>query len=172
MNKRYIDSLNQEQRAAWSFQVFIRLWLSGMCRSQAAQKWPVAQLAVLFEITQAHLFTDQAHTQTTLIRELGLTRQMVSRYVLALEEMGLIRQVVSKTDARTHYLQPANYSFVRDAMTRIARRFGEQWLHGWEQLDKAEGANWYVPMSECCDKNAMTQIELFKNLGTRDPVSA
>ena len=72
MDDSYITGLSREERAAWGFQVFIRLWLSGMCQSQAAQNWTISQIAILFEVTQGHLFREEAHTATSLSNELNL----------------------------------------------------------------------------------------------------
>ena len=164
MNHRYIDNLSQEQRATWGFQIFIRLWLSGMCRSQAAQDWTLSEIAVIFEVTQAYLFADEPHTQVSLARELGLSRQMISRHVRRLARLGVLRQEESPTDARSKCLYPADYFFARDAMATIAKRFARDWYHGWEQLDKAKGAAWYVPMSQCKDTTAKREIEQFREM--------
>ena len=93
MDQKYIDSLTKEQRAAWGVQIFIRLWLSGMCQSQAAQNWTIAQIAILFEVSQAHLFREEPHTATSLSKELNLPIQTVSRTVRDLQKMGLVVQL-------------------------------------------------------------------------------
>jgi 2C-methyl-D-erythritol 2,4-cyclodiphosphate synthase len=97
MDENYIDSLTKEQRAAWGVQIFIRLWLSGMCQSQAAQNWTIAQIAILFEVTQAHLFREESHTATSLSKELNLPIQTVSRTVRDLQKMGLVAQQEAKS---------------------------------------------------------------------------
>ena len=162
MDENYIDSLTKEQRAAWGVQIFIRLWLSGMCQSQAAQNWTIAQLAILFEVTQAHLFREESHTATSLSKELNLPMQTVSRTVRDLQKMGLVAQQEASDDARKKYLYPSNDYFTRDAMATIAQNFGSQWYHGWETLDKANGAAWYFPMSKCSDTTAKKEIKQFR----------
>ncbi|MFQ5634686.1 MAG: MarR family winged helix-turn-helix transcriptional regulator [Gammaproteobacteria bacterium] len=168
MDENYINGLTKEQRAAWGVQILIRLWLSGMCRSQAAQNWTIAQIAILFEVTQAHLFREESHTATSLSKELNLPIQTVSRSVRDLRRMGLISQREASDDARKKYLVPADYGFARDAMEDIIRNFGSQWYHGWDELDKANGACWYFPMSECSDNAAQEEIQQFKRLATGD----
>ena len=162
MDKDYIQGLSREQRVTWGIQIFIRLWLSGMCRSQAAQNWTIAQLAILFEVTQAYHFRDEPHTATSLSKELSLPMQTVSRTVRELMKIGLVSQETDASDARKKYIRPTNDFFVRDAMAAIAHNFGSQWYHGWEQLDKAHGATWYYPMSECKDSTAREQIKQFE----------
>ena len=164
MNKRYIESLSQEQRATWGFLIFIRLWLSGMCRSEVAQNWTLSELAVIFEVTQAYLFADEPHTHSTLAEELGLPRQMISRNVRRLARRGVVRQEESATDARAKHVYPVDYFFARDAMSTIAKRFARDWFHNWEQLDKAHGASWYLPMSECDDRTADKEIARFREI--------
>ena len=162
MNENYIDSLTKEQRAAWGVQIFIRLWLSGMCRSQAAQNWTIAQIAILFEVTQAHLFREESHTATSLSKELNLPIQTVSRTVRDLQKIGLVAQQEASDDARKKYLYPSNEFFGRDAMASIIHDFSNQWYHGWDTLDKADGAAWYFPMSKCSDSTAQEEIKQFK----------
>ena len=164
MNQRYIDNLTQEQRATWGIQIFIRLWLSGMCRSQVSQKWTLSEIAVVFEVTQAYLFANEPHTQISLAQELGLAKQTVSRNVRRLVRLGVLRQEEAPDDARSKRLIPVDYFFARDAMATIAKRFGRDWFHGWEQLDKAKGADWYVSMAGCRDKTAKTEIERLRAL--------
>ena len=72
MDEKYIDSLTKKQRAAWGVQIFIRLWLSGMCQSQAAQNWTIAQLAILFEVTQAQ-WSSSKFTRTLSTSALALS---------------------------------------------------------------------------------------------------
>lgn len=164
MDKKYISKLSQSERAAWGIQIFMRLWLSGMCRSQAAQSWTIAQIAILLEVTQAHLFRDEPHTSTSLSKELKLPLQTVSRTVLDLISVGLVKQKADKKDGRKKYLYPTKNFFARDAMPRIAEKFATQWYHGWENLDKANGAAWYFPMSNCSDTTAIKEIKLFREL--------
>lgn len=166
MDENYIESLTKEQRAAWGVQIFIRLWLSGMCQSRAAQNWTIAELAILFEITQAHVFREESHTATSLSKELNLPIQTVSRTVRDLQKTGLVKQQEASNDARKKYLFPSNYHFARDAMVTIAQNFGKQWYHGWETLDKADGAAWYCPMSVCSDTTAKKQIKQFKEFAS------
>lgn len=168
MDEKYINSLDQEQRASWGIQIFIRLWFSGMCQSQAAQNWTIAQLAILFEVTQAHLFREDPHTATSLSKELNMPMQTVSRNVRDLQKMGLIKQLESSDDARKKYLYPCNKFFARDAMGGIVRDFGTQWYHGWETLDKANGADWYYPMSNCSNVIAKEEIRQFRALSKND----
>ena len=168
MDQNYIETLSQEERASWGIPIFIRLWLSGMCQSQAAQNWTIAQLAILFEVTQAHLFRDQPHTATSLSKELNMPIQTVSRSVRDLQKMGLVIQKEAADDARKKYLHPQNDDFVRDAMSMIAKNFCSQWYHGWHALDKAHGAQWYFPMSHCSDETAAREIAEFKTLAKRD----
>ncbi len=47
-------------------------------------------------------------------------------------------------------------------MATIAQTFGRQWYHGWETLDKANGAAWYFPMSKCSDTTAKKEIKQFR----------
>ena len=162
MDQKYIDSLTKEQRATWGVQIFIRLWLSGMCQSQAAQNWTIAQLAILFEVTQAHLFREEPHTATSLSKELNLPIQTVSRTVRDLQKMGLVVQQEASDDARKKYLCPSKDFFGRDAMESIISNFSSQWYHGWETLDKANGAAWYFPMSKCSDTTAKKEIKRFR----------
>ena len=162
MDQKYIDSLTKEQRAAWGVQIFIRLWLSGMCQSQSAQNWTIAQIAILFEVTQAHLFRDEPHTATSLSKELNLPIQTVSRTVRDLQKMGLVVQQEAADDARKKYLCPSKDFFGRDAMQSIISNFSSQWYHGWETLDKANGAAWYFPMSKCSDTTAKKEIKRFR----------
>ena len=164
MHERYIENLSQEQRAAWAFPIFIRLWLSGMCRSGRVAEWTISELAVIFEITQAFLFADKPHTQNSLVRELGLTKQTVTRQVLKFEERGIIRQETSSEDARCKYLYPADFFFTRDAMTKIAGQFAGEWLHGFEHLDKARNARWYPRMDNCSNQTAKRCTEKFEEL--------
>ena len=168
MDENYIESLSQEQRAAWGVQIFIRLWLSGMCQSQATQNWTIAQLAILFEVTQAHLFREESHTATSLSKELNMPIQTVSRNVRDLQKMGLIKQQESSDDARIKYLHPCNDFFAQDAMGSIVQNFSNQWYHGWETLDKANGAEWYFPMSKCPDTIAKKEIKKFRELAKVD----
>ncbi|MDJ0929235.1 MAG: helix-turn-helix domain-containing protein [Gammaproteobacteria bacterium] len=168
MDESYIAGLSREERAAWGFQVFIRLWLSGMCQSQAAQNWTIAQIAILFEVTQGHLFREEAHTATSLSNELNLPIQTVSRTVRELQKMGLIKQQEASEDARKKYLYPSNVFFARDAMGTIIQNFGREWFHGWDQLDKAHGAEWYRPMSQCSDSVAREEIRQFKGVTKAD----
>ena len=162
MDETYVNNLSQEQRSAWGIQIFIRLWLSGMCQSQAAQNWTIAQLAILFEVTQAHLFREESHTATSLSKELNMPLQTVSRNVRDLQKMGLIKQQESSDDARKKYLHPCNEFFARDAMGSIIQHFGSEWYHGWENLDKADGAEWYFPMSNCSNATAQEEIRQFR----------
>lgn len=164
MNKRYINSLTQEDRAAWGFQVFIRMWLSGMCQSGAVRTWTIPELAIIFEITQADLFTNTPHTQMSLRKELGLTKPTISRIVIELEERRIIKQVPSKDDARAKTLHPVNQFFVRDAMADIAKDFARNWYDGWEGLDKAENSPWYMRMSNCTNDTASKEIRQFRKL--------
>ena len=168
MDEKYKDSLTKKQRAAWGVQIFIRLWLSGMCQSQATQNWTIAQLAILFEVTQAHLFREESHTATSLSKELNLPMQTVSRTVRDLQKMGLVKQQEASDDARKKYLRPANVFFGRDAMENIIHNFSSQWYHGWDTLDKANGADWYFPMSKCSDTTAKKQIKQFKKFAKGD----
>ena len=168
MDDSYINSLNKEQRAAWGVQILIRLWLSGMCQSQVAQNWTIAQIAILFEVTQGHLFREESHTATSLSKELHLSIQTVSRTVRDLLKMGLIKQQEASEDARKKYLIPSNDFFARDAMESIIHNFSSQWYHGWDTLDKANGAHWYFPMSECSDGAAQEQIRQFKDFTKGD----
>ena len=168
MDENYIDSLTKEQRAAWGVQIFIRLWLSGMCQSQAAQNWTIAQIAILFEVTQAHLFREESHTATSLSKELNLPIQTVSRTVRDLQKMGLVKQREASDDARKKYLCPSNDFFGRDAMENIIHNFSSRWYHDWDTLDKANGADWYFPMSECSDTTAKKQIKQFRKFANGD----
>lgn len=168
MDKNYIDDLNQEQRSAWGIQIFIRLWLSGMCQSQAAQNWTIAQLAILFEVTQAHLFRDQPHTATSISKELNMPLQTVSRNVRDLQKMGLIKQLEASNDARKKFLHPSNEFFARDAMGSIFQHFSSEWYHGWEKLDKANGAEWYFPMSSCTNAVAKEEVRQFREFSKED----
>lgn len=164
MDQKYIDNLSQAQRAGWGFQIFIRLWFSGMCQSQAAQNWTIGQLAILFEVTQAHLFRAEPHTATSIAKELNMPIQTVSRNVRDLQKMGLIVQKENKDDARQKWLCPSQNYFVIDGMAEIIQDFGSQWYHGWDGLDKANGADWYFPMSTCSSPPAQKEIKLFKEL--------
>jgi len=164
MDENYIDHLSQDERAVWGIQIFIRLWLSGMCQSQAAQNWTIAELAILFEVTQAHLFREDAHTATSLSKELNMPLQTVSRNVRDLQKMGLIKQQESPDDARKKYLLPSNDFFARDAMCKIAQHFCSEWYYGWESLDKAKGADWYFPMSKCNNITARQEIKQFREI--------
>lgn len=164
MDEKYIDSLNQKQRASWGIQIFIRLWLTGMCQSQAAQNWTIAQLAILFEVTQAHLFRGEPHTATSLSKELNMPLQTVSRNARELQKMKLITQREASDDARKKYLHPCDDFFSRDAMAGILHRFSSQWYHGWDDLDKAHGADWYFPMSKCTSKTAQEEIRQFREV--------
>jgi predicted transcriptional regulator len=140
----------------------MRLWLSGMCRSQAAQSWTIAQITILLEVTQAHLFRDKPHTSTSLAKELNLPLQTVSRTVLDLINVGLVKQKTDENDGRKKYIHPTKNFFARDAMPKIAENFASQWYYGWGNLDKAKGANWYFPMSKCSDPTAKIEIKQFK----------
>lgn len=162
MDKNYTNNLTQSQRAAWGFQIFMRLWVSGMCRSKASQSWTISQIAILLEVTQAHLFRDEPHTVTSLLTELKLPLQTVARTVLDLIDIGLIKRKTDPKDARRKYLYPTKNFFLRDAMPKIAENFASQWYHGWENLDKAGGADWYFPMSECSDTTAKKEIKQFR----------
>ena len=164
MDNKYIESLTQSERAGWGIQVFIRLWMSGMCRSQAAQNWTIAQIAILLEVTQAYLFREEAHTATSLSKELRLPMQTVSRTVRDLQKMGLLSQQEADNDARKKFLCPADDFFDRDGMANTIQEFASSWFHGWDQLDKARGAEWFIPMSECSTESAQKQIKQFKNL--------
>lgn len=166
MNKRYIENLSQEQRATWGILIFIRLWLAGMCRSEVSQNWTISEIAVIFEVTQAYLFADEPHTHSTLAEELALPKQMISRNVRRLVRLGVLRQEESTTDARKKCIYPADYFFARDGMATIAKRFAREWFHGWEQLDKAAGADWYVRMSQCTDPTANKEIAQFQDMAT------
>ena len=168
MDENYINSLSREQRKSWGIQTFIRLWLSGMCQSQAAQNWTIAQLAILFEVTQAHLFREASHTATSLSKELNMPLQTVSRNVRELQKMGLIKQRESSDDARKKYLHPSNDFFARDAMGSIIQHFGSEWFHGWDGLDKSNGADWYFPMSKCTNITAKEEIRQFREFSIAD----
>lgn len=168
MDQQYIDDLGKEKRVAWGLPIFIRLWLSGLCQSQAAQSWTIAQLAIVFEVTQAYLFREEPHTATSLARELKLPIQTVSRTVRDLRKMGLITQIEASDDARKKILQPAHESFERDAMVSLAHSFCSQWFHGWDELDKARGAEWYFPMSRCSNNVAKKGIDEFKLLAKNE----
>jgi len=168
MDENYISGLRKPQRAAWGIQVFIRLWLSGMCQSQAAQNWTIAQLAILFEVTQAHLFREDPHTATSLSKELNMPMQTVSRNVRDLQKMGLIKQQESSDDARKKYLHPCNEFFARDAMGGIVQDFASQWYHDWDAVDKAKGADWYYPMSQCSNVFAKEEIKQFREFSKID----
>ena len=139
-----------------------------MCQSQAAQNWTIAQLAILFEVTQAHLFREDPHTATSLSKELNMPMQTVSRNVRDLQKMGLIKQQESSDDARKKYLHPCNEFFARDAMGSIVQDFASQWYHGWDGLDKAKGADWYYPMSQCSNVFAKEEIKQFREFSKID----
>ncbi len=168
MDQQYIDDLTKEKRVAWGVPIFIRLWLSGLCQSQAAQSWTIAQLAIVFEVTQAYLFREESHTATSLAQELKLPIQTVSRTVRDLRKMGLITQIEASDDARKKILQPAHEFFERDAMVSLAQSFCSQWYHGWDELDKAHGAEWYFPMSRCSNNVAKMGIDEFKLLAKNE----
>ena len=168
MDQKYIEKLSQDERAGWGIQIFIRLWLSGMCQSRAAQNWTIGQLAILFEVTQAHLFREDPQTATSISKELNMPIQTVSRNVRDLQKMGLIVQKESTEDGRKKYLHPSNKFFTRDAMADIVQDFSSQWYHGWDALDKANGADWYFPMSNCSSSTAQQQIKQFKKLAKGD----
>lgn len=167
MDKEFIDSLTQEQRATWGFPIFIRMWLSGMCQSRSAQNWTIGQLAILFEVTQAHLFREDPHTVTSISKELNMPIQTVSRNVRDLQKMGLVVKQEASNDARKEWLCPSKEFFTRDAMPEIAREFASDWYHGWKILDKANGSEWYSPMSSCTSKIAKEEIKQFREL-TKD----
>jgi len=164
MDDEFIKGLNREQRASWGFQIFIRLWFSGMCQSQVAQNWTIGQLAILFEVTQAHLFREEPHTVTSISQELNMPIQTVSRNVRDLQKMGLVVQQEASNDARKKWLAPINDFFVRDAMSQIVQEFARDWYHGWDKLDKANGADWYWPMSSCTSETAEKEIKLFRKI--------
>ena len=94
--------------------------------------------------------------------------QTVSRTVRGLQKMGLVTQQEAPDDARKKYLRPSNDFFGRDAMENIVHNFSSQWYHGWDTLDKAKGAAWYFPMSECSDTVAKKQIKQFKKFAKGD----
>lgn len=164
MQDRYVEKLTQEQRAAWAFPVFIRLWLAGMCRSGRVADWTISELAVILEVTQAYLFADKPHTQSSLIKTLGLSKQTVSRQVIKFEKRGIVRQKTSKDDARNNYLYPTDHFFTRDALLQTAEQFAADWLHGFENIDKADNALWYPSMDDCSSLAAKRGAERFGKL--------
>ena len=168
MDEQYLENLDQEERASWGFQVVIRLWLSGMCQSQVAQNWTIGQLAILFEVVQAHLFSEDPHTATSISRELNMPIQTVSRNVRDLQKMGLIEQIASTRDARKKWLCPTADFVARNAMGEIVRSFAKDWYHGWDALDKAHGAAWYYPMSKCNNETTQEEVKRFKKMTKGD----
>ena len=148
MKNQYIDSLNSDQKAAWGLLAFMRQWLSETCRSEADHNLSLSEWAIMFEITQAYFFAPRPHSQSTLVKELNLPQQRVSRNVRRLERLGVIRQKESPDDARRKVLIPSDLSFTRDTLLQSAGRFGKDWFRDWNSIDKEPEADWYTPPSE------------------------
>lgn len=166
MDHAYIESLTREDRVAAGISVFIRLWLNGMTRSVIGRDWTIAQLAMLFEVTQAYQYRDEPHTITSLADELRMPVQTVSRQIREFNALGIVRQRKSSKDARVRYLIPSKrYSGLHD-LNRIIDTFGKHWYRGdsWSKLDKAKGALWYCPMDICSDTVAQKQMQRLKKI--------
>ena len=166
MDDNYIDSLTREERAAAGVSIFIRLWLNGMTRSAIGRDWTVAQLAMLFEVTQAYQYRDEAHTLTSLATELRMPIPTVSRQIREFTESGLVLQRKSRKDARKKYLIPSKKFFGNREFSKIINSFAEQWYSGdsWSKLDKAAGAQWYFPMTDCSDGTAKKEMRRLKRI--------
>ena len=165
LDQKYIESLDQDERAAWGLSVFIRHWLSAICRTEATRQWTLPELAIVFEVTQAHLFADEPHTQSSLTEELRLPQQMVSRSVRRLERRGIIEQVESPDDARVKILIPKDNFLTRDGLIRVSTRFANFWFDNWKNVDKARSADWYSAPSQCSDETVQRKGKKLRNLG-------